>query len=466
MQTKIEKLTNMNCRPILIVFAIILLPATTTFGQSWKSQIGFNELLSKKGGSLGDGTGLNVMQAEAPDTAGNYMPNVTDSEFSGKTFTEGSGAFGANSHGTSVARNFYGNSSSMTGGISSITGYDANDYIFNWLNALSGNDLNSTPAFDVGNHSYVGNGLTTAQAEDILERFDFVINRDNTLMVVGANNGSTSATPQVLTPSYNAIAVGRSDGNHSQSLTSVYGAPRFATSIVVPSAGATSFSTPVVGSAAALLKQAGIGTDFVQNEVIRATLFAGATKDEFASWDRTSTRPMDEVFGFGELNILNSYHIFEGGQFEASTTDPTSNINDQGWDYGDFDGSKDLFYDFSIASGGNASLSAVLSWNMDIVDVDSGTAFAAERNLADLNLELFDSTGSFLGMLLDASNGSAYNNEHIYFEGLDGGDYTFRISGNSATDFGFAWNISSVPEPSSVALLGLGALAMLARRRR
>ena len=354
----------------------------------------------------------------------------------------------------------------MTGGISNITGYDANDYIFNWLNALSGNDLNSTPAFDVGNHSYVGNGLTTAQAEDILERFDFVINRDNTVMVVGANNGSTSATPQVLTPSYNAIAVGRSDGLHSQSLTSVYGAPRFATSIVVPSAGATSFSTPVVGSAAALLKHAGAGTDFIQNEVIRATLFAGATKDEFASWDRTSTRPMDEVFGFGELNIFNSYQIFEGGQFEGSTTDPSSNINNQGWDYGNFDGSKDLFYDFSIGSGGNASLSAVLSWNMDIVDVNSGIAFDAERNLADLNLELFDSSGTFLGTLLDASNGSAYNNEHIFFEGLDAGDYTFRISGNSATDFGFSWNIQSVPEPSSAALLGLGALAILSRRRR
>ena len=47
------------------------------------------------------GSGLNVMQAEAPDTAGNYMPDVTAAEFSGKTFTEGSGAFGANSHGTS-----------------------------------------------------------------------------------------------------------------------------------------------------------------------------------------------------------------------------------------------------------------------------------------------------------------------------------------------------------------------------
>lgn len=456
----------MKYRSVLIVLVFVLTPCAMTFGQTWKSEIGFNDLVSEKGGSLGDGSGLMVMQAEAPDSAGNYMPDVTDAEFSGKTFTEGSGAFGTNNHGTLVARNFYGNSSSMTGGISSITGYDANDYIFNWLNALSGNDLNSTPAFDIGNHSYVGNGLTTAQAEDILERFDFVINRDNTLMVVGANNGSTSATPQVLTPSYNAIAVGRSDGGHSQSLTSVYGAPRFATSIVVPSAGATSFSTPVVGSAAALLKHAGAGTDFIQNEVIRSTLFAGATKDEFATWDRTSTRPMDEVFGFGELNILNSYHIFEGGQFEGSTTDPTSNIHDLGWDYGDFDGSKDLFYDFSISPGGDASLSAVLSWNIDIIDLNSGTAFEAQRDLADLNLELFDSSGTFLGSLLDSSNGSAYNNEHIFFEGLDGGDYTFRISGNSATDYGFSWHIQSVPEPSSAALIGLGALAMIARRRR
>ena len=160
----------MNYRLILVVLAFSLLPATLTLGQSWKAEIGFNDLLSEKGGSLEDGAGLNVMQAEAPDGSGNYMPDIAIAEFAGKTFIEGSGAFGANSHGTSVARNFYGNSSSMTGGISNITGYDANDYIFNWLNALSGNDLNSTPAFDVGNHSYVGNGLTTAQAEDILRR--------------------------------------------------------------------------------------------------------------------------------------------------------------------------------------------------------------------------------------------------------------------------------------------------------
>ena len=43
---------------------------------------------------------------------------------------------------------------------------------------------------------------------------------------------------------------------------------------------------------------------------------------------------------------------------------------------------------FPSRRGVTQSLSAVLSWNMDIVDVDSGTAFAAERNLADLNLEL------------------------------------------------------------------------------
>ncbi|MDB4372291.1 hypothetical protein N9Z53_00810, partial [Mariniblastus sp.] len=88
----------MNCRSVVIILAMLLLPSTLTFGQTWKSKIGFNDLVSEKGGSLGDGSGLNVMQAEAPDSAGNYMPDVTAAEFSGKTFTEGSGAFGANNH--------------------------------------------------------------------------------------------------------------------------------------------------------------------------------------------------------------------------------------------------------------------------------------------------------------------------------------------------------------------------------
>lgn len=494
----------LRLRNLSLLFAIgfLILTTNVTSAQAWKPLIGYTELVAEKGGALEDGTGIIVMQTEARytvyernpdgsfvlDSNGNqipigikYMPNPStppEPQFSGKTFTDATGTnfvdmTGNNvvdeysSHARSVGLNFFGNTNSMTPGITNITGYEANDYLGNVLGFNTGNDPAVTAAYDVGNHSYIGNGLTTAQAEDLLERFDFVINRDNTVMVVGANNGSANATPQLLAPSFNSITVGRSDGGHSQTLTSVYGAPRFAVQLVVPSAGATSFSTPVVASAAGLLRDAGSGTNFVQNEVVRATLFAGATKSEFSTWDRTETRPLDEVFGFGELNILNSYHIFEGGEFEGSTSDPSANVGLMGWDYGDFDGTNDLYYDFSIDPAMVGEVSAVLSWNMEITDTNSGPGFEASRSLADLNLDLFDSTGSFLGSMLDSSNGTDYNNEHIYFQNLSSGDYTFRVSGDLATDFGFSWMVvTSVPEPSSLSVLGLLSLGVLTRRRR
>jgi hypothetical protein len=465
------------------LFSLFAIQTTSSFGQAFKAQIGFNDLVAEKGAALEDGSGLRVFMAEAPDgdtdtnPNGDYMPDINNAQFSGKDLKEASGASGANGHATSVAVNFFGNSSSLSAGITDFTGYDANGYIGSTgLNAGTnldpgGLDLMGN-TYHIGNHSYVGRAstaFTAAQAEDILERLDFTVNRDNTVQVVAADNAST--TPRVLTPAYNAIAVGRSDGSHSRTLTPNYGAPRFATAIVVPSAGATSQSTPVVSSAAAILVQAGQGSNFSQNEVIRASLYAGATKEEFATWDRTSTRPMDEVFGYGELNILNSYHIFEGGEFEASTSDPATNVDLLGWDYGDFDGSTELFYDFSIDETEYGRLSAVLSWNMNIIDNDSSAVFDPTRDLADLNLDLFDSTGSFLGTLLDSSNGTDYNNEHIFARSLAAGDYTFRISGaaggTSATDYGFAWNIvSAVPEPSSLIVLGVFGLGCIARRRR
>jgi len=472
----------MKFRQLKIVWTVSFICLTAicvsdSNGQVWKSQIGYNDLVAEKGAALEDGAGLSIFMAEAPDgdvvpnPNGDYMPNVADAQFAGKDMKEGSGASGDNTHATSVAINFFGNTNSMTAGITDFTGFDANGYIgATGLNAGSGNDPTGL-SFQVGNHSYVGRAsgtFTATDAEDILERLDFVVNRDNTLMVVAADNAAT--TPRVLTPAYNTITVGRSDGNHSRTLTPNYGAPRFATAIVVPNAGATSQSTPVVASAAALLLDAGLGTNFEQNEVIRAALYAGATKEVAFDWDRTATRPMDERYGYGQLNILNSYHIYEGGEFDGSTTDPASNIGLQGWDYGDFDGTNDLFYDFSIDEVEYGAVSAVLSWNMDIIDNDPTAVFDPTRDLADLNLELFDSTGSFMGTLLDASNGTDYNNEHIYFRGLAGGDYTFRISGasgTSATDFGFAWNIvSAVPEPSSLMVLGLVGLGCIARRRR
>ena len=205
--------------------------------------------------------------------------------------------------------------------------------------------------------------------------------------------------------------------------------------------------------------------------MIRAALFAGATKEEFATWDRTSTRPMDEVFGYGELNILNSYHIFEGGEFAASTSDPATNVDLQGWDYGDFDGSTELFYDFKIDETEYGKVSAVLSWNMNIIDNDASAVFDPTRDLADLNLDLFDSCGTLHGQFARFQQWNGLQ-QRAY---LHARTCSWRLhvsnigaaGGTSATDYGFAWNIvSAVPEPSSMMILGVFGLGCIARRRR
>lgn len=454
---------------LLVAVCVLMIPSGAAFGQAYKALVGFDALVDEKGAALEDGSGLLVMMAEAqsPAGSGNFYLDQDHAEFTGKSFTEASGTSGVSNHATSVGRYFFGDTTSMSAGITDISMYGADDYLGNVLGYNSGVDP-SAQGFDIGNHSYVGRasaGFTAAVAEDLLERFDFVINRDNTIMVVGADNINT--TPRVLAPSYNAITVGLSNGDHSTTMTPNYGPSRYATHIVVPSLTLTSQATPVVTSAAAILREAGSGTNFEQNEVIRSTLFAGATKDEFASWDRTATRPMDEVFGFGELNILNSYHIFEGGEFDGTTSEPTSNVGDFGWDNGSFDGTNDVYYGFSIDPTGYVDVSAVLSWNMEITDTNPGAGFTASRSLADLNLELFDSSGTFLGSLLDASNGTDYNNEHIFFQGLEAGDYTFRVSGDLAVGYGFSWMIvNAVPEPSSLMVLGMLSVGLISRRRR
>ncbi len=461
--------TMPNRSPVLKLFMAVAILAfvtpSVTLGQAYKDAVGYNDLLAEKGGALEDGSGLRVLQPEAP-VGGNYMPNVSDSQFTGKTIVNGTpgGSTGSSGHATNVGRSFYGNTNSMTPGITEITGYDANDYLGRVLNFNTGGDP-LAQNFDVGNHSYIATGLTDADQTNLLQRFDYVINRDNTLMFVGANNGSGNSQPDLMAPSYNAVTVGRTDGNHSRGATSGYGTPRIKPDIVAPAA-TTSGATPIVASAGALLRDAGSGSNAAENEVVKALLFAGATKEEFPDWDRTVSRPIDDVFGFGELNILNSYHILEGGEFDGSTSAPSSNSGLFGWDFANFNGTDDLFYDFEITDGLMAAeLSAALVWNIEVIDNNpDANVFDASTSLANLDLELFDSTGSFLGSLVDSSLSTDYNLEHIYLTDLAAGTYTFRISGDAAADFGFAWRITTIPEPAGSVVLLIGALALIRRR--
>ncbi len=461
----------------IFTVAILLLGFNQTFAQTWQDDIGFTQLRNEIGGELENGEGVTVQVTEAPLGNGNYMPDSGNSQFSGKTIVNGSpGGNGTSGHSNSVATTFFSNieSRSISSGITDITVFDANDYLNRVLfrNQTGGDPL--AQGFEIGNHSYIIGNADDAAVVDLMQRFDFLINRDNSVMVGGVNNGSGNNTPELWAPSMNSIAVGRSDGNHSRGVTNAYQPGRFKPDIVAPGfnpingSQGTSFATPKVSGAAAILLEQGRGTNATQNEVIRALLFAGATKEEFADWDRTTTRPIDEVYGFGELNIYNSYHINGGGEFDGSTSAPSDEIGLMGWDYGDFDGSNQLFYNFTIEEGMFASeLSAALTWNTDITDTNASVdVFTPVAELSDLNLALYDSTDSFLGSLVDSSESTLYNHEHIFLNFLDAGTYTFAISGDSATDFGLAWRITSIPEPTCGVLFGLAVLTIVRRRRR
>lgn len=451
--------------------------ASAALAQTVKDQVGFTQLSLEVGAGLEDGTGITVGQVEAPDGNGNYLPNLAAAEFTGKIITDGSGSnAGTNSHANSVAVRQYGNSTSLSPGVTSVTGYEAND----WINSVLGFDTDSVMAgeqkaapmaqnFSVMNHSYIGNGLTVAEATEINRRMDLVAERDNVTMVVGANNGAANATPQIFAQSYNSITVGLTNGNHSHTPTNLNGVGRLKPEIVAP-AGATSFSTPVVASAATLLRQQGASSpspNAILNEVTKAVLLAGATKDEFPGWSNSSTQPLDATFGAGELNIYNSYQIMAGGEFDGGASEgATLDIASRGWDYeASLADQASLFYNFEVTSP-TANASVILTWNTSISDT-GGVLDYDTLDLANLDLRLYDSSSTFMGSLIGESISTVDNVEHLYLLGLATGDYTLAVSSTSgATDYALAWQFTAVPEPSSLAALAIGCIFFLRRRRR
>ena len=449
-------------RAVYCVIGAILLAIPATSSADWQDDIGWTALKAELGNLLEDGAGLSVAQVEAP-SGGAYLPDSSLAEFLGKTFIDGTGTnVGSSSHATSVARNFYSNTNSIAPGITQITGYDANDYINRVLGHTNGGDP-LDQGFDIGSHSYIGNLADNSIAQDMLQRFDFVINRDDSIMTVGVNNGSGNVTPDLLAHSYNAISVGRSNGNHSRGATTFYGAGRFKPDIVAGDS-ATSYTTPRVAGAAAILRQAAEGTNGTDSITIRSVLFAGATKDEFQDWSRTTTQPIDEVFGFGELNIYNSYHILQSGEFKGSKGLFGNDVALLGWDSGRTDGINDLYYEFEISAASPLEeLSVALTWNINVIDNDLSTdIFEASTELANLDLALLDS----LGNVIDQSVSTVSNSEHIFLKDLDPGSYRFRVSADSSTNFGLAWQINAIPEPGGGLLASVMFGLYLTRRRR
>jgi hypothetical protein len=407
----------------------------------WKDEIGFTRLQALTGGSLPTSTANGLTQVEAYLTnTTNYSPNTSNSLFSNQIINLRSGASGISGHATHVATNFYG-SASLLPGSTTVDVY----YVSDWAQSGFLNfGTNSTPRTEtraVQNHSWAGSFGSAAIDTEINMRLDYAIDRDGFVCVVGEDN-LPNPTPNLLAQSYHTISVGRDDGQHTAGFTTLDGSGRIKPDIVAPSAYpeyATSWTTPMVSGAAGLLhaklSSAPISLPIKDRpRVIKALLLASATKDTVPNWDNTSSRPLDERYGAGELNIHHAWLALSAGRKTSGNT--THGI--RGWAAETVGRNSTKNYFFTIPPGTPPTpFCTALTWHRS---VSSGSWTSS---LVNLKLELYHASGTTIGSLITTSDSTVDNVELIYDSSLASGDYAIVVTKgavNDSTPFALAWH--------------------------
>jgi hypothetical protein len=417
----------------------------------WMSEMGFTQLQAELGANMLTGAGVTVAQVEAVDGYGNYLPDMTYSDFTGKTFTNMSktGPGGISTHATVVGDCLYGNSN-MSPGITTVDLFEAGDFIENQLDSSSfGAPFRMSER--VANFSWIGSVGSNSADTQVLQRFDYMLTQSHLLAVIATNNGSSNPVPTLLTSSYNGITVGRTDGQDAHGYTTIDGAGRIAVDIVAtsPQGAETSYATPMVGSTAALLFQAAnldpnLAAARNQPEVIKAILMAGATRNQFPSWTRTPTQPLDTTYGAGELNVYNSYNLLKAGQHPASSTTTVSNT---GWDYSSVTQGSNQYYYFDVTGNSADQLSVMLTWDQVITNLQP-SLWNPTVTLPHLDLKLFGASGFTLGSMIDSSVSPVDNLQCIYQTALLPGRYALEVSSLSGSaNYALAWQSTLTTYP-------------------
>ncbi len=455
------------------------------------AQIGYTDLvneLTASGSTVPNGSGVRVTQSEAPvSTTGTgastvyaYLPDP--SLYTGVTITNQSAASytGTSSwHADMIGQAIYGNSS-MGSGVTNVDLYFWADWIQTGKLNYGTSSAPKTEANDVMNASWVYTTGNATADRNILNRLDYSIQRDDYVAVVGINNHDlgTETQQNLLASAYNVISVGRSDGVHvSGTSTTVNTGVTFP--LIVAPVPTTSEATALVsGASVFLVSAAQSGTGVAHNtsvngtksESIKAILLAGATKAQFPGWSNSASHPLDATYGAGQLNVYNSYHILMAGEQTPSAT--SSNlVANTGWDFNTINltSANTISYYLNLTSGG--SFSIALTWNALYTAV-GGDYTNMTLSLANLDLYLYTVTSGTVGSLVLSSTSTADNVEYIWSSSLAAGNYVVQVKNlvsSGTIDYAVAWqNNGAVPEPGTIALLSLGALALgvAARSRR
>jgi hypothetical protein len=409
----------------------------------WRTDAGFPLLQMELGASLPTGLGIPVMMSEA-SFGGNFYPEGTlgtlpyagTGVLSGKTITPYSGPSGTSSHAAGVADIFCGSGSSVSPGVTDLQVWLADDFALNLFNT------NPAPTYagSVQNHSWVGSFGADSTDATLLRKLDFMINRDGTLVSTPMQNGATME--KLLANAYHGISAGLRSGNHPQTHSNLDVTGRMKPDLVV-NQSVTSFAGPAVASVATLLLDA-IRPGFPDADdprVVKAIMLSAASKQNLLGWKRnSSSRPYDEVFGAGELNVLNAYHILAAGR-QISSNSVMRPL--QGWDKGTSSTSTPKRYFFTLpAARWGATMSATITWHRTIPNN------YASSTLANLNLRLVNATGFTIGSTVTESISSIDNVEHLFLRNLPPGDYALEVSsGTNNVTYGIAWEVQTGTGP-------------------
>lgn len=407
-----------------IELAAIATPETAT--------IGLDLLRATDPTLLGDG--VRVVQAEVagsstdwqvrPSAAGQPVSLFTYFSAGGSSTSFPNGLGSESGHANNVAINFYGTTAGTAPGVAHVDNYEANYFYQSVIVA------NLSISAKVVNQSFIF-GTTPPQTTVDTQYDNYTVQR-NVLFVSGVGNSGSPSSPATC---YNGIGVGVSDAGTAIGPTVDNG--RSKPDISAPGQ-ASSFSTPFVSGAAAIMVQAGTrgdggpgtGTSSTETRTVKALLLNGALKP--AGWTHTTTAPLDTRYGAGVLNVFNSYRQLAAGKmsFVESTgvavgaahppgSNP-GNLSLVGWDFNTIASTalqdKINHYYFDLPTGGakGFTLTATLVWNRG----------AAQSSANNLDLFLYDTS---TGNAVASSVSTVDNVEHIYFTNLVAGRYDLQV---------------------------------------
>jgi hypothetical protein len=437
-----------------VMAALLWLSVTTTQAQ-FLDQIGVTALRAVTTNL--NGSGIRVGQAEAyngdngstnawevnPANVGQPVSLFTYTSALGTStnFTNSVGTW--SSHADAVGNNFYGLPNGVATNVVHVDNYDANDYVElgtdihgNWICLLPA----ANPAEMVVNQSfiyaYVPSQIPVAAQQAMDSEYDNYSATNHTLFVAAAGNGGGVCPPSTC---YNGLSVGVYNGGSSVGPTADNGRCKPDLTTSGYPGGYTSFSTPYVSGAAAVLMQAALRGDGGSDtnaafdlRTIKALLLNGAVKP--ADWTNSSSSPLDARYGAGVLNVLNSYGQLAGGrQSNCVTTTvvlnsahlPTGATNTisalSGWDFG--------------TNTSSATLDAIKHYYFNVTNGVSGAKFIAtatlvwhrhlnKTNINNLDLFLFNCANSNRVL---CSTSLVDNVEHIYTSSLPAGRYDLQV---------------------------------------